>query len=64
MLSGFPDEDAYYTMIRLELAPSDVGTTLRLRQENTRTPESHGHWNFYWAMALDRIRRLAETGAI
>lgn len=61
-LSQLPDSEENYTLIRYDLTAAAEGTTLALRQENLLTPEIHGHWNFYWNMALDRIKRLAETG--
>ena len=50
--------------VYFDLSPSPEGTTLSLRQENLQTPEIYGHWNFYWNMALGRIKLLAETGKI
>ncbi|MNS29731.1 hypothetical protein D3C72_617420 [compost metagenome] len=61
-LSQLPDTPGNYTHIRLTLSERDGTTTLALQQDNLLTYEIHGHWNFYWAMALDRIRRLAEMG--
>jgi hypothetical protein len=63
-LSQRPDTPDNYSRVRLELFARAGGTTLEVRQENLLTPEIFGHWNFFWAMALDRIRRLAETGRL
>lgn len=63
-LSQLPDTDEHYLRVHFDLCPSPEGTTLSLRQENLQTPEIYGHWNFYWTMALGRIKNLAETGKI
>lgn len=62
-LSQFPDTTDHYTTIRLELTDAEDGLALSVRQENFRTFENYAHWNFYWNMALARIKRLAESGA-
>jgi uncharacterized protein YndB with AHSA1/START domain len=63
-LSELPDTPGNYSLVRMELADQTGATALNLRQENLLTPEIFGHWNFFWAVALDRIRRMAETGRL
>lgn len=63
-LSGLPDRPEHYMPVRFDLRRAGGGTVVTLAQENLATPEIVGHWNFYWNMALDRIRRLAETGRL
>lgn len=57
-LSRLPDEPQNYTNIRLDLTGE---TRLSLAQRNFPGEASYEHWNFYWNMALERIRKLAET---
>jgi hypothetical protein len=40
--------------------PADDGTELRLAHTNLATPEIFGHWRFYWRMALQRLKAVAE----
>ena len=63
-LSQLADREENYSLIRMELTDAVAGTTLALWQENLLTAEIYGHWNFYWNMALPRIKRLAESGQL
>jgi uncharacterized protein YndB with AHSA1/START domain len=60
-LSEAPDVDENYTTVRFELNETDGVTTLSLHQASFISFESRAHWNFYWSVALDRIRRLTEA---
>ncbi len=59
-LSRLPDTPENYTVVGFTLTPSETGTTLTLTHINFQSYAIYGHANFYWATALDRIKKLLE----
>ena len=59
-LARLPDTPENYTVVRFTLTPNQTGTTLTLSHTNFQTEAIYGHANFYWATALDRLRKLLE----
>ena len=59
-LARLPDTPENYTVVRFTLTPNESGTTLTLTHSNFQTEAIYGHANFYWATALDRLRKLLE----
>jgi uncharacterized protein YndB with AHSA1/START domain len=55
-----PDAPENYTVVRFTLTPNEGGTTLNLTHTNFQNEAIYGHANFYWATALDRLRKLVE----
>jgi hypothetical protein len=49
-----------YLIITFALKPSATETLLELTTENINDEIIYGHWNFYWTVTLDIIRRMAE----
>ena len=59
-LSQLPDSPENYTIIEFMLIPEENKTLLTLRQSNCTTFEIYAHWNFYWTITLDILRKLLE----
>ena len=59
-ISEQPETPENLSEIEFTLVPSDDGTELRLVHANLTTPEIFGHWRFYWRIALQRLKAVAE----
>lgn len=59
-ISRLPDLPENYSIIEFRLAKLDAQTMLTLTHSNIKLDVAYKHWNFYWAMAMDRIRKLVE----
>lgn len=59
-LSQLPDTPENYTVIEFILSPGENGTLLKLTQSNCITYEIYAHWNFYWLVTLDILKKLLE----
>jgi uncharacterized protein YndB with AHSA1/START domain len=55
-----PETPENISEVEFTLVPTEDGTELRLAHTNLTTPESFGHWRFYWRMALQRLKAVAE----
>jgi uncharacterized protein YndB with AHSA1/START domain len=61
-ISQLPDIPENYLVIEFTLSSNGTHTLLTLTQHNFATETIYAHWNFYWMVALDKIRKLAEKG--
>jgi uncharacterized protein YndB with AHSA1/START domain len=59
-LSQLADIPENYTVIEFVLTPGENKTILTLTQSNCVTYEIYAHWNFYWMVTLDILRKLLE----
>ena len=59
-LSSLADMPENYTVIEFTLIPQGNKTILTLVQSNFVTEVSYAHWNFYWVVTLDVLRKLLE----
>jgi uncharacterized protein YndB with AHSA1/START domain len=59
-LSQLPDSPENYTIIGFELTEKGNKTLLTLMQSNCITYEIYAHWNFYWIVTLDILKKLVE----
>lgn len=59
-LSQLPDSPENYTVIEFSLINKENKTLLTLTQTDFITYEIYAHWNFYWVVTLNIIRKLAE----
>ncbi len=59
-LSTLSDSPENHSLIGFWLTAETNHTMLRLRHSNLLTEAMHGHANFYWLTALDRIKKIAE----
>jgi len=59
-LSQLPDEPGNYTLIEFRLAPDNDKTFLTLTQRNFLTDSMYRHFNFYWSLTLDRLKKTTE----
>jgi uncharacterized protein YndB with AHSA1/START domain len=55
-----PETPENLSEIEFSLVPTADGIELRLAHTNLTTPESFGHWRFYWRLALQRLKAVAE----
>jgi uncharacterized protein YndB with AHSA1/START domain len=56
-----PDNPENYTAIEFTLEPGEDATALTLTESNFPAEEMYRPTIFYWATALDRIKKLAEA---
>jgi len=59
-LSQLPDEPENYTLIEFKLEPDNNKTLLILTQSNFLTDTMYRHYNFYWTLTLDRLKKITE----
>ena len=59
-LSQLPDEPTNYTLIKFTLMPKEDHTVLALKQSNFILEATFAHWNYYWNITLDRMKKLIE----
>ncbi|HTB31172.1 MAG TPA: SRPBCC domain-containing protein [Bacteroidia bacterium] len=59
-LSQLPDLPENYTIIEFMLTTGENKTLLKLTQGNCITYEVYAHWNFYWTVTLDILKKLLE----
>jgi uncharacterized protein YndB with AHSA1/START domain len=59
-LSQLPDLPENYTIIEFMLTSGENKTLLKLTQSNCITYEVYAHWNFYWTVTLDILKKLLE----
>ncbi len=59
-LSQLPDEPENYTVIEFRLEPVNDKTLLTLTQSNFLTDTLYRHFNFYWTLTLDRLKKTTE----
>lgn len=59
-LSQLPDSPENYTVIEFVLTSGENKTTLTVTQSNCITYEIYAHWNFYWLVTLDILKKLLE----
>jgi uncharacterized protein YndB with AHSA1/START domain len=59
-ISKLPDITESYLVITFRLTPSGQETVLDLTTENIHDYATYGHWNFYWTVTLEIIKRIAE----
>lgn len=60
-LSQHPDTPENYALITFRLIPAENGTTLKLTQSNFVTQTIYHHFNFYWTIALEVMKKLIES---
>lgn len=61
-LSQLPDSPENYTIIEFALSTKGNKTMLTLTQSNCITHEIYAHWNFYWVVTLNILKKLVEKG--
>jgi hypothetical protein len=60
VFSRLPDSPENYSIIEQKLIPKENQTEIELKVSNLLNEAIYGHWNFYWAMTLDIIKKLIE----
>ena len=55
-----PETPENISEIEFTLVATEDATELRLAHTNLATPETFGHWRFYWRMALQRLRAVGD----
>lgn len=58
--SKLPDHQENYSVIEFRLTPKENQTELRLNHSNLVAEGMTGHSNFYWNIALNRIKEFVE----
>ncbi|HVX50220.1 MAG TPA: SRPBCC domain-containing protein [Chitinophagaceae bacterium] len=59
-LSRLADKEENYTILEFRLAAAEDGTGLSLTIRNFPTEAIYHHFNFFWMVALHRLKKLAE----
>ena len=59
-LSSLPDDLGNYTVIEFKLEPMGDHTELRFTQSNFKLDTMYRHYNFYWTVTLDRLKKTIE----
>jgi len=59
-LSTLPDEVSNYSVIEFRLAPVGDQTELTLTQSNFMLDTMYRHFNFYWTVTMDRLKKTIE----
>jgi len=59
-LSTLPDDVSNYTVIEFRLVPLGDQTELTLTQSNFKLDTMYRHFNFYWTLTLDRLKKTIE----
>jgi len=58
-----PDVPENYAVIRFELEPIESGTGLTITLEKFPDDSTFHHANFYWSVAIERLREFCEDRA-
>jgi uncharacterized protein YndB with AHSA1/START domain len=58
--SRLPDSPENYSVIEFRLEPAEKQTIITLIHSNLVAKGMYGHSNFYWAIALNRMKKLIE----
>jgi uncharacterized protein YndB with AHSA1/START domain len=59
-IANLPDVTENYTVIGFDLTPSGNQTILTLTQTNFAMESMYQHWNFYWLVTLDILKKFVE----
>jgi hypothetical protein len=59
-LSSLADEPGNYSVIEFRLSPVGNQTELTLTQSNFKLDTMYRHFNFYWTVTLDRLKKTIE----
>lgn len=59
-LSGLPDTPDNYSTIEFRIHPSGGQTELTLTQSNFKLDTIYRHYNFFWTLTLDRLKKIIE----
>ena len=59
-LSGLPDTAENYSVVAFRLAPVNGHTALTLIHTNFKLDTIYRHWNYYWTLTLDRLKKTIE----
>jgi len=62
-LSQLPDSPENYQEIEFNLVPENGCTELNLICSNTINEPIYGHWNFYWTITLNILKKVIEPGS-
>jgi uncharacterized protein YndB with AHSA1/START domain len=60
-LSQLPDSPENYQVVEFKLVRGNEGTKLSLVCGNLINEAIYGHWNFYWIVTLDLLKKVIET---
>jgi uncharacterized protein YndB with AHSA1/START domain len=61
-LTGLPDKDENYTLIEFRLDRTEENSTsLNVRISNFPTESIFKHWEFYWRITIDVVKRFIEN---
>jgi len=61
-LAGLPDKAESYTMIELRLElTKENSTSLNVRISNFPTESIFKHWQFYWSVTIEVLKRFIES---
>ena len=50
-----------YSIITIQLSPTENGTKLQLKQSNFIAYTTFKHWEFYWNVTLHILKKFAES---
>lgn len=59
--SKLPDTEEYYSIIHFRLSNTNTQTILSIQHSNLPDEIAYNHIKFYWPVALNEIKKLAET---